>query len=265
MKIILTAAVFFMITTKVIATSDFEPYRLSDVVRYGHDEVNNYFNHDWKNKYHQLYPESIASKYILQSTKNEEWELLVKLVREVAGSYNFAPSDGLLIVHLRIGDVIDNQPYTAEQFLTQWRKWINPQEKETQAHYVAPRSYFESAVSRIEKSTIKKIILVGGVHDGTKHDKTRKYVEQVHNLFHELFPDVLIAERITINVKENWKMADSDLALFLSANYFIPGMGGFGDLAARVIYAEGGIPVFGEDPWGEVKDIKPLNRVDLVF
>lgn len=231
-----------------------EPYRLSDVILYGHDDPCGHLDSGWKERYATTYPQSIATEYFQRSTCNNDLQLVHTLVKERKNTHQCNFDDSTLVVHVRIGDVIDSQPYSAQEFLSRWRRWWNPDtNKETWAYYVAPYEYFESALRSLlqEKRVLTRVAIVGGIHVGNNHSKSLEYVELIKKFFQENFPAAKVETRIAIDPATNWNAADRDLILLSHARLLIQAQGGFGALAAHVARQEGATILQGDLPWDE--------------
>lgn len=235
-KLLSTVILLFSLGFQTSEATD-EPYRLSDVILYGHDDSCAHFHSGWKEKYAIIYSQSLATEYLRRSTCNNDLQLVQTLVKERKNTHPCDFDASTLVVHVRIGDVIDDQPYSAQEFLSSWRKWWSPiTNKETWAYYVAPYSYFESALRLLSKEKIvpTRVVIVGGIHIGTNHYKSLEYVELIKQFFRENLPAAQVETRIATDPAKNWNAADRDLILLSQAHLLIPAQGGFGALAAHV-------------------------------
>ena len=89
-------------------------YRLGDMFR------SKKFRDDGSGKDYHLknFPQSIASEYMRRTDDDSNYAVLMEICSDYMKKQNYLrPSPQTLVIHLRIGDVIDNTDDTVEQFL----------------------------------------------------------------------------------------------------------------------------------------------------
>ena len=210
-----------------------EPYRLGDFVRHAgifkSPRVRNlYANAQHKN--------SLIRRYHDATDQSTDIGILSGLVP-------FNPSDKC-IIHLRLGDVIDNSPFSVDDH---WSKPINggngrdtmngkiwsgsacKSEKDCKSTgYVKSKTFFESICDK----TPSQVVIVSGSHKKTVHpEKSQEYINKVRSL--------LSSRGKTCEL--NWnREPDLDFSTMCNARVLVPSGGGFSQLAASVVKHRGG-------------------------
>ena len=180
-------------------------YRLSDMVKRKHfrDRENG------RKLHYELYPDSIASQYMRQTDKNHDIDVLINLIKKHRP--NLRPEEGELVVHLRVGDVVNEAKYTVKELLEKERAFSNGN------FYVKPLSYYECH-PKTKNGRIEKITLVAGgckAHDFTK---SKEYIQAIKNFFEE--SGVSVQTRLGNN-------PDDDFVYMCRSRFFIRSGGGF--------------------------------------
>ncbi len=210
-----------------------EPYRLGDFVRHA-----GIFKSSIVRK---LYADaqqrkSLIRKYHDATDQGTDIEILSRLVP-------FNPCDKC-IVHLRLGDVIDNSPLSVDDH------WTNPINVETESDtmngtkwrgsacrsekncsstgYVYPKSFFESICDKIPS----QVAIVSGSHKKTVHpEKSQEYINKVRSF--------LSSRGKTCELYWN-REPDLDFSDMCNARVLVASGGGFSQLAASVVKHRGG-------------------------
>ncbi len=199
-------------------------YRLGDMFRqdYWHKEEKGDKSYHLNN-----FPISIASEYMRQTNESNNYEVL-KGICDAYFNNNAFPSTNLLIMHLRIGDVIDWRKNSVNEFLSkpiaEWWGDI----------YVQPLSFYKKIALTIKKYQlpIDSIELVGGFHTPLDSvDKSLAYVSAIKG-FGE-------SEGFTVTTRLDHP-ADDDFLYMINASYFTPSGGGFSKVIKRMVELNGG-------------------------
>ena len=219
-----------------------EPYRLGDYVRRagGFSSRWYYFTYRYSQPHN-----SIIRRYGNRTSKAENVAVLADIVRQCDAPRT---PDAALIIHLRLGDVIDNHDRSVDSFLSgdyqvndeMWdsmngRKWRGTNctaQTCTSEGYVKPLTYFETLLSKVPVC-VRRVILVSGSHTQTKNpQKSAEYLRRLREFL----------EQYGFEVEVRWnKPPDDDFVFMSNAKYFVPSGGGFSELVARVVKEFGGL------------------------
>jgi hypothetical protein len=198
-------------------------YRLGDMV-----EGNAYRNSSaGRTSHYHRFPNSIATEYMKRTDDNHRYDILSDIVeRRTGNKSNLVPPKDMLLIHLRLGDVIDRTNYSVHKFLNNNISFING------GLYVKPLSYYKGIVYQIKEYKIKSVMLIGGFHKPLKSTtKSTAYMHKIKEYF----------ESNNIKVYERLQQhdADEDFIYMCNAEYFTPGGGGFSDLVRGVVCFRG--------------------------
>ena len=213
------------------------PYRLGDCVR------QNIKSLEFMTKIR--YPNSIASTYLKENkdTKNIDIDLLLSLTSKRACSKRAYP----VVIHLRIGDVIDNHPRSVSDF---WEgnygvvhdndgfvvenmqmKWKGGANGCTCEGYVKSKKYYQNIIDKFPENVPRKGILVAGTHKPTNMTKSLVYIALVK----KFFCDSGFSMDMSISDKPDAERADRDFVVMCNAKVYVPAGDGFSALAASLV------------------------------
>jgi hypothetical protein len=190
-------------------------YRLGDMVRWRG-------THGGLNYHLTNYPNSIASEYLKKTIKTKDFKTLFNIFKKRSLG-KVGPDKNTLVIHLRIGDVIDNSKYSVDEHLEQGKFYGT-------RIYVKPLSYYQNIIKKIQKFPINKIILVGGYHTDSSHEKSSKYIERIKTFFNGYSLETRINN-----------LPDDDFIFMGSASYFVPSGGGFSLIISEMVKMNGGL------------------------
>lgn len=169
-----------------------------------------------------------------------DYALLDRIVEKKPGDQDIA------IVHLRLGDVLENNSTTVEEFLE--GQHFDPRAPNigfvgvkgsyngnVSFGYVKPLSYYEAVVN-ILPLHVRRIVLIGGSHKVLDMSKSLQYVEAIQTFFKNRGYDVMT--RITTN--PSWQAADEDFTFLSNAAHYVPGGGGYSYMAGKLVEYRGG-------------------------
>lgn len=185
------------------------PYRLGDMIR------GNWYNLPGGPKAHlKKYPNSIVAEYLKSTNKHNNWKILFKILKKKKISIKPKKTD--LIVHLRLGDVIEYDNSTVKQIL----KNGNP--------YIKPYSYYEDIIKKIQKYDIKNVYLTTGFHivPSSGLTKSMKYINNIEKLFKK--------HRYTVIKRINNK-PDEDFIFMSNAHYICLSKGSFSYIIKHMV------------------------------
>lgn len=155
-----------------------------------------------------------------------------------------------LVVHLRLGDVIENHSRTVESFLRGnvidklstdcmgSLEWKGSSTGAGSEGYVQPAVYYIDIIEDYLKNgddTMKKVTLIGGTHKNISMVKSLHYVEEIKTIFETR--GFTVVERIS--TCPSIASADADFTVMANATVFIPSGGGYSGLAAQLVTMRG--------------------------
>jgi len=220
------------------------PYRLSDMVRMEKmRQAEGLPGETMTQHYFKKYPNSIATKYMkmiktLPKTKqNNNIELLKKIINEQKYQ-KYHNHNTNIVIHIRTGDVIDQQKYSVDEFLSKKRQYETKKWKGN--FYVKPLSYYKSLLEKIDQLGLdKNIILVTGFHKKDDHSKSLQYIDKIQKFFEK--NGYLVTTRIN-------RDPDEDFVFISTSKYYIPSGGGFSLLLSSMVVSLGGMVILEKNP-----------------
>ena len=222
-------------------TSDWNSYRLGDVVLSNYDVGTNYEKH---------YPGSIAAEYLhlinLTYGRNRREYHKVKFCNIVRQRRNPRKSSNSrdFVVHLRLGDVLDNniQPDEIEDVFhygvsivpLQIRNMINRNNTLGWWHYVKSKCYYSTVLAQLPPNTINRVVIVGSaIHN--KEKPTNNNSVMYRGLVQQFFE----AEGYSVSLRPD-APPDDNIIYISHAFTFVASGGGFSTLAHDCVNYFGG-------------------------
>ena len=95
--------------------------------------------------------------------EDKNYKLLTSIVKEHKPTLK--PNDNELVIHIRVGDIIEDPPFSINQFLEKEMLWggsLGGTHDGGKDNYVKPLSYYERVVEEYKKTDIRKVVLVCG-------------------------------------------------------------------------------------------------------
>ena len=168
------------------------------------------------------FPNSIASKYLQKTNKPGNFDMLLTLCHEV--DVEAPPSDSL-VIHLRVGDVIDHSHHTLEEFLLN-----NICEKGNSLCYVTSLPTIMNRAAKFKQICNVQgpcnVILVAGAHVPGPHPKSKRYIAYLRKALQEQ------NFNCTLRIASH---PDEDLAFMAKSRHFSPARGGFSAIIAKLV------------------------------
>lgn len=195
-------------------------YRLGDMI------LNSWrWKNDGQDYHYKHFPNSIATEYMKKTKKYNNYNILYDIVIDRTQKTNDLPDKNDIIVHLRVGDVIENNSDDVITILSTYsyldeNEWFN---------YTPPLEYLDDKISKININTIRKIILVSGSHTHSKTPKSCKYIEIVKKYFE--YKGYKVELRVGMN-------PDDDFIFMCNARYFVSSSsrsGGYTKLITNIV------------------------------
>ena len=152
-----------------------------------------------------------------------------------------APQPHDIVVHVRLGDVIDGSAYSVQELLAAPRPYY-PNDNRTV--YVQPFSYYDYHISDALLHAAPRVILVGAAHGGyavrntvPRTVKSCYYVRLLRDYFLQRG-----ARQVELRLGGT---PDEDVLYFSQASYFLPSGGGFARTVGWLIQELGGVVLGG--------------------
>ena len=199
-----------------------EMYRLGDMILIKNGYSSRYNKKKGFDYHIKHFPNSIATEYMLKTTKSRDFNTLLDIINK--RQPKFYPDD-TLVIHLRIGNVIDRTNVSFDDILTDYTLYKNGRQ------YVKPIKYYTNLIDTIHNYKIKKILLVGGFHRKGNHDKSLQYVNHIKKHFENN------GFNCTTRINHN---ADEDFLIMCNSKYFVPSGGGFSEVIKQMVILKGG-------------------------
>ena len=178
------------------------------------------------------FPNSITTEYLKATPKKNDLPVLFEIVKKRT-TPKLTPDKNTLLIHLRIGDVIDNSVFSVDELLEEERIY-GSQETIIRGSslgwrgdkYVKPLSYYQKILKTIQELPINKIILIGGYHKDEEHSKSEEYVSRIKAFFEK--------NKYSVKTRIN-EDPDEDFILMSNATYFVPSGGGYTQLLVKMV------------------------------
>ena len=200
------------------SNKNYNHYRLGDMVSANNKIRNNPMGINYHLKY---YPDSIASEYLRGTKKRNDYNYLYKIVKNY--DKNIKPDKDLLVVHLRVGDVLNHSKYSVKEHLD---KELNF-ERNTPRNYVKPLSYYQNIIDNHKKCLPKKVKFYAGGCFCDDKNKSYEYINAIKNLFKK--------EGFQVVKNKYFDNPDKDFVSMSRSKYFIKSGGSFSDLITKMI------------------------------
>tara|TARA_Y100000741_G_C18121993_1_gene505448 strand:+ start:23 stop:763 length:741 start_codon:yes stop_codon:yes gene_type:complete len=173
-------------------------------------------------EYHLKYfPDSIASEYMLKSRRSNNYTIMSEIIKARSNSKN-KPQKNTLIIHLRVGDVIDDSEWNSENVTTLLTYGSD---------YVLSLNSVRKALNCARRKSINNVKLVYGFHTKGKFNKSKLYLACLYTYCKENgFKVELLTQ----------PSADDALIYMSNATLFAQSGGGFSYMISRLVKRNGG-------------------------
>ena len=202
------------LNVETFESNRFNVYRLGDIIRHMD-------NHVISDKYLNLHKNTIGYEYAKSTNKKNDYKTLKTICDKRKQNLNDVPKKNELIIHVRLGDVIEKSIYTVDEYLNKERV-SKGNTISSNVVYIKSREFFENYILN-EINNIKKIdtvIFVGGDHrDLDSLEKSNEYLKKVSKIFKDNGYKTII--------KFNEHTADEDFIYLSNSKYYVPTGGGF--------------------------------------
>lgn len=202
--------IIFMI---IIHTSGWTTYRLGDIISC--KEMNK--NIMVRSIYKTYFKDSIASKYLENTKELNDYDTLYRIIKEKTTKENI-PSPNAIIIHLRLGDVLDIHYQGNIDDLLEGRDNF---------HYLRNYEYFDSNIAKVKDKNIDEIIIVGNCHRSKKLIKTEEYITKIKKR--------LNSHGYKSSSRVDKYTADEDFLFMANSTYFIMSGGGYSKAVSEMV------------------------------
>ena len=214
----LTITIFIIIFIIILlfSLSDYLHYRLGDVI--GYENYNkSKLTRFW---YKFYYKNSIATEYLSKTEKIYDFDILHQIVKNRSSKLKNIPGDEDLVIHLRIGDVIEKEYTGSIDDLLEGKSYYC---------YLISYKDIENALKKLKdkKLNIKKIIIVGGYHIHGNHDRSNTYINKIK--------DFLRNKNYNVVKRINTDEPDEDFLWLANSKNFLRSGGGFSNLVNKMV------------------------------
>ena len=172
---------------------------------------------------------SIGKEYKNSTNQINDYKTLNQIIKERSKNMINKPGDNDLVIHIRLGDVIENSCYTVNDYWTSVEN-LNNIGPDISPHiiYIKNKYYYKNLELNIKNLNIKNIILVTFFHRSKTFNKSIEYLENIKNIFKEYN----IIERINKDI-------DEDFIFCSLSKYFIGSGGGFSHVIGNLVELNG--------------------------
>lgn len=193
-------------------------YRIGDI-------VNSKTWRKWNNsdKYHlDNFPNTIASKYLKLTEDEGNFEILKNIVKNTKfRNKKLKLSYDYCLLHLRVGDIIDGDIWTVDQFLEEDR--VNNYYKKK---IVKSKHYFIHKINESKNYKIDNLVIIAASHMNlNSFAKSYEYIYKIKKLFSKRFKNIIIFYG---------NHPDDDMLLAHYAKYYISSGGSYSYLLSKI-------------------------------
>ena len=210
------------------SNSTFRGYRLGDCIKFCQACDPHYGNQTFVARY--------SDRACPRDHPEYRWygnvPIVLDMLHELDGVEGFKkPDTNALIIHLRLGDVIERSDTTnVTTMLT-----VGGDPHHGRHYRGAIKSYFEY-MDNIQESGSKKVVIVGGSHKPQMYQKSRQYLHCLER--------ALVKSGLEVELRTNTLNPDHDFYYVSHAQQLVVSTGGFSNIIGNVAEAQGG-KVFG--------------------
>ena len=219
--------------------TNIDHYRIGDLLKgYGKTPmIGNDKSLSLENGILKMHPNTLASKYlnIIRSNnnyKNNNYIDNLKILNNLLFK-KISDQKNICVVHLRIGDILDDKHYKNSLELINKKFFDNVPHDDLNYSkdllpnwYIKSKNYYLDKINMLKKENIKNIIIIAASHINIGNYKNSSYfINLIKNLF----------ENNNFNVELRLaKHPDDDIILVSNSKYFIPANGSYSDLLKEI-------------------------------
>jgi hypothetical protein len=209
-------------TTKCSLFTGSTLYRLGDMIR-----QSNRWESDGQEYHFENYPSSIASEYMRRTNSKNNMSVLEDIIRHRSADDINLPESDTLIIHLRVGDVVEGSQSTVSEILSDYT-YLNSY---LWSNYTPPLKHVRKKLESV-KTKIRKITLVAASHEDIDTPKSCQYIAAIQQYLENL------GYQVTLRLGQD---PDTDFIFLCNATHLIPSTnGGFARLIKTMCARLGG-------------------------
>ena len=236
------------ITFPANASSPWPKYRLGDMFKTHLQRRRK----DGAKLHYQQFNTSIATEYIrrivdpFNSTAGDaDCATMMKILKERIDRnetlQSMLPDNKTLVIHLRTGDVIDNNDFSIREFLSSNNASNSVHRNRS---YTRGLPFYADIWDQIQSAhiLIDRILVITGWHYEIHHFRSIAYINEVIKYLEQM------VDRVEIRVNES---PDEDFIIMSRSRYFVQSGGGFSRMVSGMVQMNGG-RVFGFCSFGSL-------------
>ena len=204
-------------------------YRLGDMY---YDETER-IDKEGKYCHYNKFPDSIATKYMKQTEKSliksNNSNVLLSIINSDDYENFVKPNKNSIVIHLRVGDVIDETNNSVDDFLNKDIRFFHSDI--VTKKYVHNRQYYEKIISQLPNN-INNVIFVYGYHTDSDHSKSEQYINAISEIFK--------LHGFDVNYRRDMD-PDDDFIYMCNSKHFVKSGGGFSNLISQMVKKNGNI------------------------
>ena len=167
----------------------------------------------------EMYPNSLTSLYFSKTNKFGDLYVLAQVTKDFQKMHDVQiPSDDDIVLHLRLGDVIERSSYSVDEHM--YAKYSDLE----QGYYVKPLTYFDEAFKRFEPG-MRVVVMYGTPFPELGLSKSKEYVAKI--------VEYLTGKGYEIRVRVS-EGADEDFVFGAFAKRIVTTGGGYSNLISKV-------------------------------
>ena len=204
-----------------LVSKDDYPYRLGDMIK-----SSEFRNRNDGYKWHiNNFPNSIASKYMELTDEDLNYDILLSIINKPPYNKYEKPDNKRIVIHLRVGDVIDKEQYSVSDFLYKPMNYTKKKGLNAMRSYVYNIEHYKNILKKIPNK-FTNITLVYGYHVKGNHTKSEEYVHKLKQFFE--------SNGYNVTKRTNGD-ADKDFVYMCNAKHFVKSGGGFSKIIGEIV------------------------------
>ena len=172
---------------------------------------------------------SLAGQYLNSTPFNGDLPVLEKLVHERMAKRGLTGYGDKLVVHLRLGDLVDKLCASGKQCA---------EGRSSKRYWGRSIVGTPEIVKVLQRTGLKEVVLIGGAHRSKGLRKSDEYVKTLK--------DELLRQGFNVEVRINGD-PDDDFCIMSSSKYFMRNVGGFSTLISDMVRRQNNVVFVGKD------------------
>lgn len=142
-----------------------------------------------------------------------------------------------VIVHLRVGDVIDTHRRPVGTLWSEHTDSTTSKSPDGWEGYIRGRSYYQALLPAIRELGVSRVLIVAGSHENILGERSQEYIDIVSDFF--TTNGFETSRRVTTD--PDARRADDDFSLMCNCRVFLRSAGGYSKLAGLVAEKRGAV------------------------